>query len=67
MLSLGEKRVSWRVLETRSHIRMGSFDINVATRPKVGLGHLQQSRFAVPFLTDDTGIGPIGSSNGEAQ
>ncbi|GJS24319.1 phospholipase-like protein [Tanacetum coccineum] len=29
---------------------------NAPTRPHVGLGHLQQSRSVVPFLTDNTGI-----------
>ncbi|GKC18560.1 hypothetical protein Tco_1020710, partial [Tanacetum coccineum] len=42
-----------RVLATRPHVGIGSFDVNAATRPQVGRGHLQQSRFAVSFLTND--------------
>ncbi|GJY81933.1 putative reverse transcriptase domain-containing protein [Tanacetum coccineum] len=42
-----------RVLVTRPHVGIGSFDVNAATRPQVGLGTLQQSRSVVSFLTDD--------------
>ncbi|PWA53349.1 hypothetical protein CTI12_AA445500 [Artemisia annua] len=30
-------------------------DTNAATRPQVGLGHLQKKHFAGPLLTHDTG------------
>ncbi|GJV56415.1 hypothetical protein Tco_1457420 [Tanacetum coccineum] len=33
-----------RVLATRRHVSIRSFDVNAATRPQVGLGHFQQSR-----------------------
>ncbi|GJZ50855.1 hypothetical protein Tco_0605370 [Tanacetum coccineum] len=42
-----------RVLATRRHVSIRSFDVNAATRPQVGLGHFQQSRPVVSFLTDD--------------
>ncbi|GKB12236.1 hypothetical protein Tco_0846159 [Tanacetum coccineum] len=42
-----------RVLATRRHVSIRSFDVNAATRLQVGHGHFQQSRLAVSFLTDD--------------
>nr|GEW30790.1 reverse transcriptase domain-containing protein [Tanacetum cinerariifolium] len=42
-----------RVLVTRPHVGIGSFDVNAATRPQVSLGTLQQSRFSFSLLTDD--------------
>ncbi|GKB17484.1 hypothetical protein Tco_0851407, partial [Tanacetum coccineum] len=45
----------------KAQVGMESFDVNAATRPHVSLGYLQQSRCAVPFLTDDS----LANDNGD--